>query len=255
MPIIKAGDININYKVEGTGEPLIMIMGFGAGMEGWDSQTPFFAKYFKVITYDNRGAGKSDKPKGPYTTAMMAEDAVHLMDSLGIGKANVMGASMGGLIAQELAINHPEKVNRLVLACTFARLAMADPEGAKSTDTPEERQKRVLSLAYNKPFYRFFYGTLAKFRSIPQDSPEAMGIEGQNAAVSTHDTVDRLASIRAPALVIVGTGDRLVSPSASEFLAGKIPDARLVKIEGGSHVFNVENKNEFNREALKFLTG
>jgi pimeloyl-ACP methyl ester carboxylesterase len=254
MPIIKAGDININYKMDGMGEPLVMIMGFGAAMDGWNSQAPFFAKHFKVITFDNRGAGKSDKPKGPYTTAMMAEDTTHLMDSLGIEKAHVMGASMGGLIAQEFAINYPDRVDRLVLACTFARLAMADPEGAKSKDTPEERQKRVISLAYNKPLYRLFHGTLAKVRSIPHDSPEAVGIEGQNAAVSTHDTVDRLTSIRVPTLVIVGSGDRLVSPSASEFLAGKIPNAGLVKIEGGSHVFNVENRDEFNREILKFLT-
>jgi len=254
MPIIKAGDININYKIEGKGEPLVMIMGFGATLDGWNSQAPFFAKHFKVVTFDNRGVGKSDKPNGPYTTAIMAEDTVHLMDSLGIEKSHILGASMGGLIAQELAINHPERVNKLVLACTFARLAMADPEGAKSKDTPEERQKRVLGLAFNKPLYRFFYGALANLRSVPPGSPEAAGIDGQNAAVSTHDTVDRLTSISAPTLIIVGTGDRLVNPTASEFLSGKIPNARVAKIEGGSHSFNVENKKEFNREVLKFLT-
>jgi pimeloyl-ACP methyl ester carboxylesterase len=84
MPIAKVRELNINYKVKGEGEPLVMIMGFGSGMEGWAAQVLFFSKRFRVVTFDNRGVGKSDKPKGPYTTAIMAEDAVELMDLLGI---------------------------------------------------------------------------------------------------------------------------------------------------------------------------
>ncbi len=254
MPMAKVGDIDINYRVEGEGEPLVMIMGFGSGMEGWTFQAPFFAKRFKVVTFDNRGVGKSDKPKGPYTTAMMAEDAVGLMDNLGIERAHVMGASMGGMIAQELAINHPERVNKLVLACTYARPLLRDTDGAKLTGTPAERMNGIIGLAFNKPLYRLVFGTLAKFRSIPLDSPEAAGIEGQSAAVATHDTLDRLGSITAETLIIVGTGDRLIDPSASEIIAGRIPKAKLVKIEGGSHTFMVENRGEYNREVLNFLT-
>ena len=113
----------------------------------------------------------------------------------------------------------------------------------------------VLNLAFNKPIYRLIFGTLVRLRNIPEGSPLAIGIEGQSAAVATHDTLDRLASIRAPTLVIVGTGDRLIDPHASEVIAGRIPGAKLVKIEGGSHTFMVENSGEFNREVLKFLTG
>ncbi len=256
MPIAKVGDIRINYELEGEGEPLLMIMGFGSGIEGWHYQAPFFVRHFRVITFDNRGVGKSDKPGGPYTTAMMADDAVHLMDHLGIDRANVMGASMGGMIAQELAINHPERVIRLVLACTYARPTLREsPEGAKLSGSPAERMSAVIGLAFNKPLYRVVFGALARLRGVPEGSPEATGIEGQSAAVMTHDTLDRLGSITAPTLVIVGTGDRLIDPSASELLAGKITGAKQVKVEGGSHTFMVENRDEFNREVLNFLTG
>src|SRR4030042_6341962 len=120
MPIATANGIQINYKVEGQGDPLVMIMGLGSPRGGWSSQAPFFKKYFQVVIFDNRGVGKSEKPEGPYSTRMMADDAIKLMDHLGIKKARVLGASMGGMIAQELAINYPERVSKLVLACTFA---------------------------------------------------------------------------------------------------------------------------------------
>jgi pimeloyl-ACP methyl ester carboxylesterase len=255
MPVARVGDININYKVEGEGEPLVMIMGFGSNMDGWHYQAGFFSKHFSVITLDNRGVGGSDKPRGFYTTAMMAEDAVGLMDHIGVERAHIMGASMGGMIAQELAINHPERVKKLVLACTYATPMLSDAEGAKLTGTAAERMNGIIGLAFNKPLYRLVFGTVAKLRSIPPDSPDATGIEGQTAAVTTHDTLDRLGSITAETLVIVGTGDRLIDPAASEIIAGKIPKVRLVKIDGGSHTFMVENSGEFNREVLGFLKG
>ena len=256
MPIARVGDININYMVEGEGEPLLMIMGYGSNMDGWYFQTRFFAKHFRVITLDNRGVGGSDKPEGPYSTKMMAEDAVHLLESLNIEKTHVMGASMGGMIAQELAINHPERVNKLVLACTYAQPELKTGDGkGRLTGSPKERMAAVIDLAFNKPIYRLVFGTLARLRTIPEESPLAVGIEGQSAAVATHDTLDRLSSITAETLVIVGTEDRLIDPHASEVIAGRVPKAKLVKIEGGSHTFMVENSGEFNREVLKFLAG
>jgi 3-oxoadipate enol-lactonase len=257
MPLAKLGDIGINYKVEGEGEPLVMIMGFGSPMEGWHYQTDFFKKQFRVVAFDNRGVGGSDKPHGPYTTRMMADDTVHLMDYLGIEKAHIMGASMGGMIAQELAINYPNRVVKLVLACTFARpgeMGGHTPERAKlSAHPPEKRATAMIGLAFNKPVNRFVFGFLARLRSISPGSPAATGIEGQSAAVASHDTLERLGSITSDTLVIVGTGDRLIDPSSSEVIANRIPRAKLVEIEGGSHTFMIENKDEFNREVLKFL--
>ena len=120
MPMARVNGININYKVEGQGEPLVMLMGLSAALGAWSSQVPLLKKYYRVIRLDNRGAGKSDKPAGPYTTKMMADDTVGLMDHLGIEKANFMGVSMGGMIAQEIAINYPQRVNKLILASTYA---------------------------------------------------------------------------------------------------------------------------------------
>jgi len=120
MPIANLDGININYRIYGEGEPLVLIMGFGTPLSMRIDQVRFFKKHFRVVAFDNRGVGRSHKPKGPYSTRMMAEDTAKLMDYLGIGKAHVMGISMGGMIAQELAINHPDKVNKLVLACTYA---------------------------------------------------------------------------------------------------------------------------------------
>ena len=120
MPLAKLNGVSISYQVEGQGEPLVMIMGFSGGRSGWIRQRPFFKKYYWVITFDNRGVGKSDKLLGPYSTRMMADDTLGLMDLLRIEKAHIMGVSMCGMIAQELAINYPQRVRKLVLACTYA---------------------------------------------------------------------------------------------------------------------------------------
>jgi len=258
MPLAKLGDININYSVEGEGDSLVMIMGFSSPMIGWYYQAPFFRRHYRVVIFDNRGVGESDKPQGPYSTRMMAEDTVHLMDNLGIEKANVMGASMGGMIAQELVINHPERVNKLVLACTYAcqdETSGSTPEMAKLALLPPGKMANaMLSLAFNKPLYRFTFGLLSKVWSMLTATSDTVGIEGQREACSNHNTLERLRLITASTLVIVGTGDRLIKPVSSEVISSRIPRSRLVKVEGGSHTFMVEMRDAFNREVLNFLT-
>ena len=257
MPLAKLNGININYKVEGQGEPLVMIMGFTASRSGWVAQIPSFKKYYRVITFDNRGAGKSDKPPGPYSTKMMADDTARLMDHLGIEKAHIVGVSMGGMIAQELAINYPQRVMQLVLACTYAcqdRTSGDTPEQAKLLQLkPEKMAIAMIGLAFNKPLYRFTFGLLGRIQSRFIGASGRVGIAGQSEACRKHNTLDRLPLITAPTLVIVGTKDRTINPVSSEVIAGKIPNARLVKVEGGSHTFSLEMKNVFNREVLNFL--
>jgi 3-oxoadipate enol-lactonase len=257
MPLAKVNDIDINYQVEGAGDPLVMIMGFTAGRSGWTRQIRFFRKYYQVITFDNRGAGKSDKPPGPYSTRMMADDTVKLMDLLGIEKAHIMGASMGGMIAQELAINYPDRVMKLVLASTYARQDETSGDTVQQARflqlTPEKRTAAMVGLAFNRPFYRFVFGLLATVITRLTRASVRVGTEGQSEACRKHDTLSRLSSITAPTLVIVGTGDRLIKPDSSNVIAGRIPNARLVKVEGGSHYFPFEMKDVFNREVLNFL--
>ena len=120
MAVAKVGEINVSYKVSGNGQPLVLIIGFGSTQNLWYSQVCAFSKHYRVVTFDNRGVGKSDKPPGPYTTKMMAGDTIALMDRLGIEKAHIVAGSMGGMIAQEMAIDHPQRVNKIVLFCTTA---------------------------------------------------------------------------------------------------------------------------------------
>ena len=120
MPKARVNGISINYSVEGRGEPLFLIMGFSGSKMAWFFQRGAFRKHFQVVTFDNRGVGQSDKPPGPYSMKMFADDTVGLMDHLGIDKAHVLGASMGGMIAQHIALSHPERVRKLVLSCTVA---------------------------------------------------------------------------------------------------------------------------------------
>jgi pimeloyl-ACP methyl ester carboxylesterase len=259
MPLAKLNGVSINYKVEGQGEPLVMVMGFSATRSGWIRQIPFFRKYYRVITFDNRGAGKSDKPPGPYSTRMMADDTLGLMDLLGIEKARIMGASMGGMIAQELAINYPQRVMKLILACTYASQDETSGDTLEQAKflrlTPGEKASAMIGLAFNKPLYRFVFGLLARVQTRLVGTSGNAGIPGQSEACRTHNTLDRLPLITAPTLVIVGTGDRIIKPVSSEVIGGTIPNAKAVRIEGGSHCFSFEMKNEFNREVLNFLKG
>ena len=257
MPLAKLNGVNINYQVQGQGEPLVMIMGFTAGRSGWMPQIPVFKKYYRVITFDNRGIGKSDKPPGPYSTKMMADDTVRLMDLLGIEKAHIMGVSMGGMIAQELAINYPQRVLKLVLACTYASQDETSGDSLEQAKflqlTPEQKVTAMVSLAFNKPFYRFMFGVLARVQARFMGISGRVGIAGQSEACLKHNTLERLPFITAPTLVIVGTEDRIIKPTSSEVIAGKIANAKLVRVEGGSHCFSFEMRNVFNREVLSFL--
>ena len=266
MPKAKVNGINLYYEVHGNGEPLVMIMGFAGSSGGWIFQRREFQKYFQVITFDNRGVGKSDKPQGPYSIRIMAEDTVGLMDRLGIQKTHILGVSMGGYIAQEIAINHPERVKKLVLGCTYARQddtgghspeyyrGMRLAEGCPAAELRKIPIAKVLSaefpLAFNSRLYRIctfplivVYARLMATR----------GVAAQFQAIVGHDTLERLQMIQATTLVITGTGDRIIKPGSSEVLAKMIPHAKLVKIEGGPHSVFVVVRKRFNREVLDFL--
>ena len=264
--IASVNGINIHYKIQGEGDPLIMISGFGSTQSDWRFQTSAFKVRYRVITFDNRGVGKSDKPAGPYSTKMMAADTIGLMDHLGIQKAHVLGASMGGMIAQELAINYPERVNKLVLACTFAVRDKASESTPKSSQgkelytksRPSEPRIRkyfdaLSGLAFNRRSYRIFITLMMKVMSRLTSPSATVGFSGQLDAVLTHNTIDRLKLIQAPTLVITGTQDRLINPTSSDVITNPIPKARLVKLEGGSHAFFIEMRSQFNKEVLNFL--
>lgn len=266
MPKAKVNEININYKVEGSGEPLVMIMGFSGRGGDWMFQKRAFKKYYRVITFDNRGVGKTDKPSGPYTIKMMADDTIGLMDYLAIDRAHILGISMGGMIAQELAINHPDRVKKLVLGCTYTNGKIARDEITsvspalrkviESADTSGAGIRNTLSTILlctfnrNKWLWRMISPLLSWILIIRGGTK---GFMGQYEAIRTHDTLDKLHVIEAPTLVITGTADRLIPPGSSDVIANRIPNAKLVKVENGSHAFSFEMRSRFNQEVLDFL--
>jgi pimeloyl-ACP methyl ester carboxylesterase len=263
MPEVKVNGITINYRSEGQGEPLILIIGLGSDQSNWRLQTEVFKKYYRTITFDNRGAGKSDRPTGPYTINMMADDTIGLMDHLDIEKASILGVSMGGMIAQELAINHPERVEKLVLGCTFARrngTSGFSPEISEALEvydrsTHDEVSLRrlvyvIIDSTFNEGLYRILAIPLMK---IAIRFSALNGFVEQLEAVLAHDVAERLGVIKASTLVITGTEDRVIKPTSSEVIANLVPKAKLVKVEGGSHGFSGEMSSEFNREVLDFL--
>jgi pimeloyl-ACP methyl ester carboxylesterase len=266
LPKASINGININYKIEGNGEPLVMIMGIASTRRAWLFQTPVFKKHFRVITFDNRGCGESDKPSEPYSIRSMADDTAGLMDFLGIEKAHILGASMGGMIAQEMAINYPGKINRLILCCTMAKRTgpggISDEPAKKLGYNIDYSYNDLLSisirnimitlseLAFNRKINRIIIVPIMKLWIRKQD---ISGISNQLKAIWEHDTADRLKLIKAQTLLMTGTDDKIINQLSSELLLKQIEDSNLVKYDGGSHAFFVEMRKRFNNEVINFL--
>ena len=263
MPKVKVGDVNLYYEVNGEGEPLVLIMGFGGAHWAWFFQTRAFKKYYKVVTFDPRGIGKTDKLSSPYTIRTMADDTIGLMDHLGIDKAHILGYSMGGVVAQELAINYPERVRKLILASTLSTMRQIASEMLEALglgeDFAEEDVRSIdivkvlrslVALAFNSRLYSMILVPIvpiyARFVGLE-------GLMGQVEATTGCNTLDRLHTIEAPTLVIVGADDKVTPPGSSEVIASRIPNAKLVKVEGGSHTYILEMRGIFNKEVLDFL--
>lgn len=272
MPFAWLRNFRMYYEVHGEGEPLLLIMGLGVDSSGWLFQIPAFRKHYKVITFDNRGCGKTDKPPGPYTTREMAEDTVSLLDFLEVESANVLGISMGGMVAQELAIRHPSRCRKLILACTYARpddeVRRILSEGIKKIVGKELPLSEIdpslidamtivdfmLPLTLSKNFIDSNREAINAWISTLLKNVSVSGFLAQVQATQSHDTVERLHLIKSPTLVITGDSDKLVPPSCSTLLAEKIPGAKLLIMEG-PHGFNFENRKRFNEEILRFLSG
>lgn len=267
--------VKLHYQTTGTGEPLLLIMGLGMDHRGWMMQTPQLAQDFTVITYDNRGVGRSSVPPGPYTTLQMAEDAAFLLDHLGIASAHVCGISMGGMIAQQLAIHFPKKVKKLVLSVTYGWVddeikatsgkvmqSITGQQGGDplTADLSQVNMEKVLFgmmeyvftptfLDQNRPLLEAFY------QEFLREAPSLDGFLHQLVATQTHDTRDQLEKIACPTLVLGADRDMLIPPSCSKKIADKIPGAELVFMEGVGHALNFEKAGEFNRILADFLKG
>jgi len=264
MAFATIGTIRMHYEVYGQGDPVLMINGLSGPAVGWLLQVRDLARTFQVITFDNRGVGETALPPDPvYTTPQMADDAVGLLRHLRVKRAHVIGASMGGTIAQELALRHPAVVRSLTLACTWAE---ADGRFLHAIQS-------WMSLAYRVPVEERYRNVLYPWLFTPAFLADRQSVEAavQRALAYPHQTkaeaverqgrgilawngtrVKHLGRIRVPTLVLVGADDILTPPAFSRRLATLVRGAELRVLPGG-HAFFLENADGFNRTVLRFL--
>lgn len=263
MPFLRTDDgVRLHFEVTGRpGAPhVLMIQGLGASKNAWNLQRIAMATRYRTIALDNRGAGRSDSPDEPFTLERMAADAVAVLDAVGVDSAHVVGASMGGVISQIIAVTRPERTRSLSLVCTACRnhewrtdllrswADIADSEGmlavgrqaAQWVMSPRSFRRLVPALGW--------MGPLSVLR------PRSSFVSQVRAILDTDDSLsDALATITVPTLVVVGNQDALTPRGDSEELAERIPNAELVVISGAAHGLMVEHASTFNKVLLDFL--
>ena len=263
MPFVHATDgTRIHYEVTGKpgATPVLMIQGLGASKNAWNLQRIAMATRFRIISFDNRGAGRSDKPTEPFTLEQMADDALAVLDAAGIETAHVVGASMGGVISQIVAVKFPHRVRSLTLVCTACRnhpwrqeLLQSWAKTAADKGMIEVGKEAAQWVMSPRSFRRLvpaftWMGPLAALR------PRHSFVSQIDAILNTReDLVDQLSTITAPTMVIVGNQDILTPRGDSEEIAERIPNAELVVISGAAHGLMMEHSSTFNRILIEFL--
>ena len=249
--------MNIRWESQGDGAPVLLLHGLGYTREGWGPLRELLARRYRVLSYDNRGIGESAIPPGPYTVDDLAADAVQVLEEAGVDRTHVLGASLGGMVAQLLAAEHPERVASLVLAGTT-------PGGASAYPLPQQTlalMAEAPSLPPAVALRRFVENALAPGSTFVDEvyayrqehPPDPSGWAGQAAAGAAWDADGRLARITAPTLVVAGTADAVVDPRNAQLLADAIPSARLELIGGAGHLPFWERAEEFAALVERFL--
>jgi len=264
MPKVKLKDVEIAYSTHGEGEPCVLIHGYMMVKEAWEQQVDGLSSHFRVITFDNRGVGDSTVPSRDFSIADMAADTVGLLDALDIDSTHIFGISMGGLIAQIIALDYPDRVRKVALGCTthggkhavqpakevFEFLAAnADP-----TKTPEEIVRNKVPVVFSEWFIREQPERLEELiqRGI-QYFPTPEGISGQMKAMSVFNVKRRLHEIRCPVLAITGEEDKIIPAENSNLLAEGIPGAKSIILKDAAHAFYQERPDEVNKILIDFF--
>lgn len=259
MPRVKVNSINLNYELEGNGSTVVFINGLTMDVNGWYFQVQEFSKRHKVLRYDCRGQGTSDKPDMEYSQFMHAQDLRDLMNKLDIEKAHVVGLSNGGMIAQHFAINFPDKVGALVLAdtCsyigTLLDLIITLWIRAAQIGGSEFRYDVSIPFVFSEDFIKKNKEALLQMKILSSETNPPNAIINLAKACLKHNTTHRLSEIKAPTLIIVGGEDTLIPVKYSKLLNEGIRGSSLVIIEGSGHVPSIEKPDEFNRIVLDFL--
>jgi 3-oxoadipate enol-lactonase len=260
----RAGEIELNYVDVGEGEAVLFINGLSTDLQIWSMQLAEFSKDHRVILFDHRGTGLSDRPDGSYSMELLAEDVCNLLDALGVEQAHVVGHSMGGLVAQHVAIRHPARLKSLVLAATYAR----SPKKAHISfhlwaDILEKLGVEafvdlVIAQNYTHQYIERNWRQTMLMRRLLIDHLQKVPIDTailrkQIQAVLDHDTEDRLARLRMPTLVVVGAQDTVVPPHLAKALAEKIPGAQFEIVPECAHNLMLERPEIFNTRVRSFI--
>ena len=268
MPKIKIRDISLYYEMFGAGPPVVLIMGWSGNVRWWPQEfIQVLARHFQVIIFDNRGSGRSCHASNgrPYTIPLLAEDTINLMDGLDIRQPHILGLSMGGMIAQELSLRFPHRIDRLILACTFSQPSINNFVSSNTLKIiprylldPRARRRTVMT---NLVFEHRFLQSLSpeRFARI-QEAIDSQGMSHgakmkQIRAILRFSSDRRLEELQAPTLVLAGDRDSLINPNASKNLAQKIPNASLKLLAGRGHGFIFEEPNESGIIARDFFLG
>lgn len=266
MPEVRVNDIEMFYEVHGEGFPLMMIQGLGGNVDWWDPRwIQALSEKFKIIAFDNRGAGRTDISGKEYSIKLFADDTAGLMDALGIARANVLGISMGGMIAQEIVLNYPEKVKKVILCsthCGFAKSVLPSDEvlgmltadvSALALSAEEVVRMATIPLLFTEEFVKN-NADLKELvvRQILKAQISNKAYVRQTNAIMEFDTYDRLSQIKTPTLILRGKQDILAPPENGSILEKAIPGARLVTFENSAHGL-IEETEEVLDTILEFL--
>jgi pimeloyl-ACP methyl ester carboxylesterase len=252
MPSVRVGDNELYYEDRGEGFPVVLIHGLAGDHTAWAPQQTRLAERYRTIAFDNRGAGRSTQRDEAVSTEDLARDTLGLMDVLRVVRAHVVGRSMGGAVAQHMALLAPERVESLALLASFARL---DPIGRRVltnmrevlewTESWEAHARHSVQNFVSTRFFNERPEAVAQIeRLIGGETRLQACYVRQNHACLEHDTLDRLAAIRCPTLVCGGGRDPICSPTATEWL-GRIPASETVLFEESSHFFLLEEPERF----------
>jgi 3-oxoadipate enol-lactonase len=259
MAFVENQGVKIYWDEQGQGEPVLLIMGLAYPSQMWYRTRPLLASRYRTLVLDNRGIGQSDVPPGPYPIALMASDVKVVMDAAGIESAHVFGVSMGGMIAQEFALQYPARVRSLILGCTAAggpTAVRAEPEAIQMLMRREKMSPEQAAEA-SVPFV---YDPATPRERIDEDVairrpwfPSAAGYAAQLQGILGWEAYSRINQIVAPTLVIHGESDRLIPPGNASLIAERIPVAKLVMIPHASHLFLTDQTEVSHHAILQFL--
>ena len=259
----KTGKIRLHVEESGRGEPLILLMGLGAYARKWEPHREVYEKEFWCISMDNRGSGRSEAPRmEEYTTEMMAEDTIETMDALGIASAHIHGISMGGAIAQVLAVKWPQRVKSLILTSTFSEADIYFKQGLKIlSDNVGKMEGTAFAelcnyMIYSRKYHNEHKKEIEAAQKQDEEDPIKMSpyaYRAQCRACRNHNLTGELHKINVPTLITAGDADLFVSPSLTEKLHKGIKNSKLYLCREGGHVHHWEELEQFNKVTMEFL--